>query len=77
MVDLTGIYRIWNPKYNSYSVFSQDHLAKVLLGWDTAGAAHNAVSLSAHSPLICATHQPQLPDLMEALNFKAAEANSS
>ncbi|CAK0783798.1 hypothetical protein CVIRNUC_006998 [Coccomyxa viridis] len=43
LVDLTGIYRIWNPRYKSYSVFSQDHLAKVLLGWDTAGSPHDAV----------------------------------
>lgn len=45
MVDLTGIYRIWNPKFRSYSVFSQDHLVRVLLGWDTSGATHDAVSI--------------------------------
>ena len=43
MVDLTGIYRIWNPKYRSYSVFSQDHLCRVLLGFDTSGSTHDAV----------------------------------
>ena len=43
MVDLTGIYRIWNPKYKSYSVFSQDHLCRVLLGFDTSGSTHDAV----------------------------------
>ena len=42
LMDLTGLYRIWNPKYNSYSVFGQDHLAKVLLNWDTSDA-HDAV----------------------------------
>ncbi|CAL5222670.1 g5068 [Coccomyxa viridis] len=42
MVDLTGIYRIWNPKYKSYSVFSQDHLCRVLLGFDTSGSTHDA-----------------------------------
>eukprot|EP00877_Chromochloris_zofingiensis_P010215 jgi/Chrzof1/5447/Cz16g03130.t1 len=42
-MDLAGLYRVWNPKYNSYSVFSQDHLAKVLLGWDVDNAQHNAV----------------------------------
>jgi RNA exonuclease 4 len=29
MMDLTGLFRVWNPQYNSYSVFGQDHLAKV------------------------------------------------
>lgn len=43
MVDLTGIYRIWNPRYKSYSVFSQDHLCRVLLGFDTSGSTHDAV----------------------------------
>jgi RNA exonuclease 4 len=42
LMDLTGLYRIWNPKYSSYSVFGQDHLAKVLLNWDTSDA-HDAV----------------------------------
>lgn len=42
LVDLAGLYRIWNPKFNTYSVFNQDHLAKVLLNWDTS-TGHNAV----------------------------------
>ena len=42
-MDLTGLFRIWNPRYGTWSVFGQDHLAKVLLGWDTAGASHDAV----------------------------------
>lgn len=29
--DLTGLYRVWNPRYNSWSVFAQDHLVKVLI----------------------------------------------
>lgn len=29
LVDLTGLFRIWNPRYNTWSVFGQDHLAKV------------------------------------------------
>lgn len=41
--DLAGLYRVWNPKYNSWSVFGQDHVAKILLGWDVEGRAHNAV----------------------------------
>ena len=42
LMDLTGLFRVWNPQYKSWSVFGQDHLAKVLLQWDTS-AAHNAV----------------------------------
>eukprot|EP00889_Picochlorum_renovo_P001352 jgi/Picre1/28382/NNA_003787.t1 len=40
--DLTGLFRVLNPKYNSYSVFSQDHLVKTLLNWDVSGN-HDAV----------------------------------
>jgi len=45
LMDLTGLFRIWNEKYKSYSVFSQDHLAKVLLGWEVSadGGGHDAV----------------------------------
>ena len=43
LVDLTGLFRVWNPRYKTWSIFGQDHLAKVLLGWDTAGASHDAV----------------------------------
>lgn len=43
LVDLTGIYRVWNTKYNTWSVFGQDHLAKVLLGWNTENSSHDAV----------------------------------
>lgn len=42
LMDLTGLYRVWNPQYKTFSVFSQDHLAKILLNWDTS-MAHNAV----------------------------------
>ena len=43
LVDLTGLFRVWNPRYRTWSIFGQDHLAKVLLGWDTSGASHDAV----------------------------------
>lgn len=43
MVDLAGLYRVWNSTYNSVSIFSLDHLAKVLLGYDSNGGPHNAV----------------------------------
>ena len=42
MMDLTGLYRIWNERYKSFSVFGQDHLAKVLLGWETQPGGHDA-----------------------------------
>lgn len=42
LMDLTGLYRIYNPKYKSFSIYSQDHLAKVLLGWQLGGT-HDAV----------------------------------
>ncbi len=42
-MDLAGLYRVWNARYNSYSVFGQDHLAKVLLGWDAQAGGHDAV----------------------------------
>jgi hypothetical protein len=49
LVDLAGLYRIWNPKFKTYSVFNQDHLAKVLLNWDTS-VGHNAVR---YTYLVC------------------------
>jgi hypothetical protein len=42
LMDLTGLFRIWNPKFNSFSVFSQDHLARICLNWDV-GTGHDAV----------------------------------
>jgi len=37
------VYRVWNPRYKSWSVFSQDHLARVLLDWRPDAAGHDAV----------------------------------
>ena len=42
MMDLTGLFRVFNPQYKSWSVFGQDHLAKVLLNWDVAVGGHDA-----------------------------------
>ncbi len=42
MMDLTGLFRVWNPQYNSYSVFGQDHLARLLLNWNTSVGGHDA-----------------------------------
>lgn len=43
MLDLATLWSVWNPKFQSWSVFSQEHLSKVLLGENIAGGAHNAV----------------------------------
>lgn len=44
LVDLVGVYRCWNPQYKSWSMFGQEHVARVLLGVDDGDAAHNAVT---------------------------------
>lgn len=40
--DLAGIYRTWNPQYKSWSVFGQDHVARVLLNYPIS-ESHDAV----------------------------------
>jgi predicted NBD/HSP70 family sugar kinase len=39
MLDLAGLWRVFNAQYSSWSVFGQDHLARVLLGVDAAQCA--------------------------------------
>lgn len=51
-----GLYRVWNERYNTWSMFGQGHLAAVLLGWQDAEGPgeHNAVQVgrqSTHSML--------------------------
>ena len=36
LLDLQGLWRVFNTQYNSWSVFNQEHLARVLLGVDAA-----------------------------------------
>lgn len=43
MVDLAGLYKFWNAQFNSWSIFSLDHMARIVLGLDSHGAPHNAV----------------------------------
>jgi len=43
MVDLAGLYKVWNSEYNSWSIFSLEHLANVILNIPPVGAPHNAV----------------------------------
>ena len=33
MIDLVALFRVWNIIHNGYTVFSQDHVAKVWLGY--------------------------------------------
>lgn len=56
LMDLTGLFRIYNPKYKSYSVFSQDHLAKTLLQWDIS-ETHDAVGDAIKSVRLFNLHQ--------------------
>jgi hypothetical protein len=56
LIDLVGLSRVWNPKFNSWSVFGLDHVATCWLGQDHAlreGESHNAaVSLPHHHPTV-------------------------
>ena len=49
LLDLQGLWRVFNTQYNSWSVFNQEHLARVLLGVDAAQCvpARSAASASA------------------------------
>ena len=42
LLDLAGIYRTWNKIYSNWSVFGQDHVARVLLNYPEA-QTHDAV----------------------------------
>jgi len=64
MIDLATVWCTWNHTYNSWSVFSQEHLAKVLLGEDYAGTAHNAVDDAVKAVKLFRIHQ-QLAELGE------------
>jgi hypothetical protein len=51
LADLQGLFRVWNPRYKTYSVWAQDHLAATLLGWPAAGEGitHDAAADAAKS----------------------------
>lgn len=42
LIDISGLFRVWNPPRNEFTVFSQDHCAKVWMGYDKS-PQHNAV----------------------------------
>ena len=44
IVDLAGVWRTWNPKFKTFSVFSQDHLIRTLLAdKHEMGETHDAI----------------------------------
>ena len=57
MVDLVGLFRVWNARYKNFSVFGQDHLAAVLLGMNVGpGIAHDAAGDSVKSMRLLMFH---------------------
>lgn len=32
LIDLSTLFRVWNPQRNEFTIFSQDHCAKVWIG---------------------------------------------
>ena len=62
LIDLAGLYRIWNERYKTYSVFGQDHLAKVLLGQELgAHIAHDAAGDALKSMKLYKLHREAKP----------------
>mmetsp|Transcript_22048 Transcript_22048/g.30631 ORF Transcript_22048/g.30631 Transcript_22048/m.30631 type:complete len:226 (+) Transcript_22048:160-837(+) len=43
LVDLAGLWRVKNPRYDSFTYFGLDHVATCLLGASNDGRAHDAV----------------------------------
>lgn len=69
--DLQGLYRVWNERYNTWSMFGQGHLAAVLLGWQDAEGPgeHNAAQDALKSMALYNHHRHTLsrdPDAMAA-----------
>jgi RNA exonuclease 4 len=42
LIDISALFRVWNPSRNEHTAFSQDHCAKVWLGIENR-ASHDAV----------------------------------
>ena len=66
MVDLTGLFRVWNARFKSFSVFGQDHVARMLLGWES-DTTHNAVTDAVKSIRLFNLHQSLQANGQEAL----------
>ncbi|GLC67132.1 hypothetical protein PLESTF_000520800 [Pleodorina starrii] len=76
MQDLQGLYRIWNEKFRSFSVFAQSHLARVLLGWqdpqglnehDAAEDARKSMALFNHHRFALKPNEAAMRAAHEAL----------
>lgn len=48
-IDLAGLTRVFNPRYNSYTHFGLDHVATAWLGEALEGASHDALGDAAKS----------------------------
>jgi RNA exonuclease 4 len=48
LIDLSALFRVWNPMRGEYTSFSQDHCAKVWIGMGER-AHHNAIEDAAIS----------------------------
>jgi hypothetical protein len=44
LINLSDLFRVWNMKHQSFSYFSQDHIASVWLSLPADGRQHNAVA---------------------------------
>eukprot|EP00959_Pyramimonas_sp_CCMP1952_P283067 5916787-Pyramimonas_sp.AAC.1 len=74
MVDLAGLFRVFNEQYQSFTYFGQDHVATVLLGESLDGAAHNAVTDAIKSMRLFHLYvQMQAPGMEE--QWKQAQTN--
>jgi len=63
MIDLAALLRPWNPRFGSYSYFSQDHYAKVWVGVDrTEADAHDAVADAVLSMQLCTSYMAVMHD---------------
>lgn len=57
IADVAPLWRVWNNRYQSWSLFGQEHMAKVLLGEDLKGGAHDAVADAIKSMKLFRLHQ--------------------
>lgn len=44
LINLSDLFRVWNMNHQSFTYFSQDHIASIWLGMKTEGRQHNAVA---------------------------------
>lgn len=72
LIDLAGLFRVWNPQYKSWSVFGQDHLCRVLLGVDGGTEAHNAVTDAQKSMRLFNLHTQSSADAERWKEMQAA-----